>query len=149
VDEAHDLSPDTLEEVRLLSNLETAEDKLLQIILAGQPELDKKLDSVELRQLKQRVALRTQLGALSAKQTQEYIEQRLRIAGADSNAPAIFSEEAVIAVYSYSRGYPRLINTICENALISAYARQSPMVTARIIEDVANEFRLEAFIPVQ
>jgi len=149
VDEAHDLSPDTLEEVRLLSNLETAEDKLLQIILAGQPELDKKLDSVELRQLKQRVALRTQLGALSAKQTQEYIEQRLRIAGADSNAPAIFPEEAVIAVYSYSRGYPRLINTICENALISAYARQSPMVTARIIEDVANEFRLEAFIPVQ
>jgi general secretion pathway protein A len=149
VDEAHDLSPETLEEVRLLSNLETAEDKLLQIILAGQPELDKKLDSVELRQLKQRVALRTQLGALSAKQTQEYIEQRLRIAGADSNAPAIFSEEAIIAIYSYSRGYPRLINTICENALISAYARQSPTVTARIIEDVANEFRLEAFIPVQ
>ena len=85
VDEAHDLSADTLEELRLLSNLETAEDKLVQIVLAGQPELDKKLDSVELRQLKQRIALRTQLGALSAKQTQEYIEQRLRIAGVDSS----------------------------------------------------------------
>jgi general secretion pathway protein A len=122
---------------------------LLQIILAGQPELDKKLDSVELRQLKQRIALRTQLGALNAKQTEEYIEQRLRIAGKDSSAPPIFSSQAIAAVYSYSRGFPRLINTICENALISAYARQSPTVTARIIEDVANEFRLEAFVPAE
>lgn len=149
VDEAHDMSADTLEEVRLLSNLETAEDKLLQIILAGQPELDKKLDSVALRQLKQRIALRTQLGALNAKQTQEYIEQRLRIAGADSGAPQIFSAEAIAAVFSYSRGFPRLINTICENALISGYARQSSTITARIIEDVANEFRLEAFVPAE
>jgi general secretion pathway protein A len=149
VDEAHDLSADTLEEVRLLSNLENSEDKLVQIILAGQPELDKKLDSVELRQLKQRIALRTQLGALNAKQTQEYIEQRLRIAGVDSSQPPIFSAQAIDHVYSYSRGFPRLINTICENALISAYARQTPTVTARIIEDVATEFRLEAFVPVQ
>ncbi len=148
VDEAHDLSADTLEELRLLSNLETADDKLVQIILAGQPELDKKLDSVELRQLKQRIALRTQLGALSAKQTQEYIEQRLRIAGADSSQPPIFSAQAIDQVYSYSRGFPRLINTICENALISAYARQSLTVSARIIEDVATEFRLDAFVPV-
>lgn len=149
VDEAHDLSADTLEELRLLSNLETAEDKLLQIVLAGQPELDKKLDSVELRQLKQRIALRTQLGALTSKQTQEYIEQRLRIAGAESNAAPLLSQQAIAAVYSYSGGFPRLINTICENALISAYARQSPTVTAGIIEDVANEFRLEAFVPAQ
>jgi general secretion pathway protein A len=148
VDEAHDLPEDTLEEVRLLSNLETPEDKLLQIILAGQPELDKKLDSVDLRQLKQRIALRTQLGALNAKQTQEYIEQRLRIAGADSSAHPIFSTQAMAATYSYSRGFPRLINTICENALISAYARQSPTVTSRIIEDVASEFRLEGLLPV-
>ena len=149
VDEAHDLSADTLEELRLLSNLETAEDKLVQIILAGQPELDEKLDSVGLRQLKQRIALRTQLGALSAKQTQEYIEQRLRIAGADSSQPPIFNPQAIDQVYSYSRGFPRLINTICENALISAYARQSPTVTGRIIENVATEFRLDAFVPVQ
>ncbi len=120
----------------------------MQIILAGQPELDKKLDSVELRQLKQRIAVRTQLGALSAKQTQEYIEQRLRIAGADSSQPPIFSAQAIESLYSYSRGFPRLINTICENALISAYAKQSPTVTARIIEDVAVEFRLAAFEPV-
>lgn len=145
VDEAHDLPVDTLEELRLLSNLETTDDKLLQIILVGQPELDKKLDSVELRQLKQRIALRTQLGALNAKQTQEYIDQRLRIAGADPVARPLFSEQAISAVYTYSRGFPRLINIICENALISAYARQSTTVSERIIEDVASEFRLESF----
>jgi type II secretory pathway predicted ATPase ExeA len=145
VDEAHDLPVDTLEELRLLSNLETTEDKLLQIILVGQPELDKKLDSVELRQLKQRIALRTQLGALTAKQTQEYIDQSLRIAGADLNAHPLFSPQAVAAIYSYSRGYPRLINILCENALISAYAKEIATVTARIIEDVAVEFRLESF----
>ncbi len=148
VDEAHDLSADTLEELRLLSNLETTEDKLIQIILVGQPELDKKLDSNELRQLKQRIALRAQLGALTAQQTKEYIEQRLRIAGADPNAPPIFSPEAVDSVYAYSRGYPRLINTICENALIGAYARQLSLVTPGIVDDVAGEFRLEpALVP--
>jgi general secretion pathway protein A len=144
VDEAHDLPVDTLEELRLLSNLETTEDKLLQIILVGQPELDKKLDSVELRQLKQRIALRTQVGALTPKQTREYIEQRLRIAGADPGFRPLFSPQAVAAVYSFSRGFPRLINIICENALVSAYARQSPTVTEGIIEDVASEFRLES-----
>ena len=102
-----------------------------------------------MRQLKQRIALRTQLGALNAKQTQDYIDQRLRIAGADSSQPPIFSAQAVDQVFSYSRGFPRLINTICENALISAYARQTSTVTARIIEDVATEFRLDAFVPVQ
>ncbi len=145
VDEAHDLPVDTLEELRLLSNLETTDDKLLQIILVGQPELDKKLDSVELRQLKQRIALRTQLGALSAKQTQEYIEQRLRIAGAEPSSRPLLSPQAIAAVHSFSRGFPRLINIICENALISAYARQSPTVSERIIEDVAKEFRLDSF----
>ncbi len=149
VDEAHDLSADTLEELRLLSNLETTEDKLIQIILVGQPELDKKLDSNELRQLKQRIALRAQLGALTAQQTKEYIEQRLRIAGADPNAPPIFSPEAVDSVYAYSRGYPRLINTICENALIGAYARQLSLVTPSIVDDVAGEFRLEPALAPQ
>jgi general secretion pathway protein A len=143
VDEAHDLPADTLEELRLLSNLETAEDKLLQIVLVGQPELDKKLDSNELRQLKQRIALRAQLGSLTAQQTQEYIEQRLKIAGADGNTPQLFSPQAIAAVYAYSKGLPRLINTICENSLLSAYARQSSNVTARIVEDVATEFRLQ------
>ena len=144
VDEAHDLPVDTMEELRLLSNLETTEEKLLQIILVGQPELDKKLDSVELRQLKQRIALRTQLGALTIKQTQEYIEQRLRIAGADLDARPMFSPQSIVAVHTYSRGFPRLINIICENALLSAYGRQSQTVTAGIIEEIANDFRLEA-----
>lgn len=149
VDEAHDLPAETLEELRLLSNLETSEDKLLQIVLAGQPELDVMLDSVELRQLKQRIALRTQLGALTAEQTQVYIDQRLRIAGADPNGEPLISPEAISAVYSYSHGFPRLINTICENSLISAYARQSPTVTPDIVEDVANDFRLAPLWPLE
>jgi general secretion pathway protein A len=95
--------------------------------------------------LKQRIALRTQLGALTAKQTQEYIEQRLRIAGADISSNPLFSPQAVAAIFTYSRGYPRLINILCENALISAYAKEVSTVTARIIEDVAVEFRLESF----
>ena len=144
VDEAHDLPVETLEELRLLSNLETTDDKLIQIILMGQPELDTKLDSVELRQLKQRIPLRTQLGALTAKQTQEYIEQRLRIAGADPLSRPLFTPQAIAAVHSCSRGYPRLINIICENALISAYARQLPTVKEQIVEDLATELRLDA-----
>ena len=144
VDEAHDLPVDTLEELRLLSNLETTDDKLIQIILMGQPELDKKLDSVELRQLKQRISLRTQLGALTEKQTQEYIEQRLRIAGADPVSRPLFSPRAIAAVYSYSRGLPRLINVICENALLSAYARQLQTVKEQVIEDLATELRLDS-----
>jgi len=143
VDEAHDLPVDTMEELRLLSNFETAEDNLLQVLLVGQPELEKKLESVELRQLKQRIAIRTQLGALTSKQTQTYIEQRLRIAGADPGSRVLFSPAAIAEVHSFSCGIPRLINIICENALVSAYARHSPVVSERIIEDVAVELRLE------
>jgi general secretion pathway protein A len=143
VDEAHHLSADILEEVRLLSNLETTDDKLLQIVLVGQPELDEKLDSVGLRQLKQRIAVRTQLEPLDADETRQYIGQRLQIAGAETSAPALFSEPAIAAVHRYSRGLPRLINTICENALLAAYARQSAEVTPDIIVDVATEFRLD------
>ncbi|MGA2170691.1 MAG: AAA family ATPase [Terracidiphilus sp.] len=143
VDEAHHLSADILEEVRLLSNLETTDDKLLQIVLVGQPELDEKLDSVELRQLKQRIAVRTQLGALDADETKRYIEQRLQIAGEEPHSSPLFSEEAIATVHRYSRGLPRLINTICENALIAAYARRLPSVTPDIVGYVAKEFRLD------
>ena len=143
VDEAHHLSPDILEEVRLLSNLETTDDKLLQILLVGQPELDEKLDSVELRQIKQRVAVRTQLCALDSEETYRYIQRRLEISGEDANASPIFSMEAIATVHSYSRGFPRLINTICENALIAAYAKRLPSVTPEIVESVAKEFRLD------
>jgi type II secretory pathway predicted ATPase ExeA len=142
VDEAHHLSADTLEEIRLLSNLETTDDKLLQIVLVGQPELDETLDSFGLRQLKQRIALRAQLGPLDANETKEYIERRLLTAGAHSQGGPLFSEQTVAKVHYHSRGIPRLINTICENALITAYARQSPCITPDIIEDVAKDFRL-------
>jgi general secretion pathway protein A len=143
IDEAHHLSAEVLEEVRLLSNLETTNDKLLQIILVGQPELEEKLDSVGLRQLKQRIAVRAQLGPLDANETKGYIEQRLQIAGASLRPTPLFSEETITEVYRHSRGFPRLINTICENALITAYARQMPTVTPDVIADVAKEFRLD------
>ena len=142
VDEAHHLSAEILEEVRLLSNLETTDDKLLQIVLAGQPELDEKLDSVGLRQLKQRIAVRTQLAPLDAEETERYIAQRLLVAGSDSNRSPLFPEPTVAEVYRYSKGLPRLINSICENALIAAYARRFPQVTPDIIENVAKELRL-------
>src|SRR5580698_8569272 len=145
VDEAHHLSAEILEEVRLLSNLETSDDKLLQIVLVGQPELDEKLDSVGLRQLKQRIALRAHLGSLDAEETKEYIERRLKIAGGGERSTPIFPPEAIAAIFRTSRGIPRLINSISENSLIAAYARQSSTVTPDIIEDVAREFRLESF----
>jgi general secretion pathway protein A len=143
VDEAHLLSDELLEEVRLLSNLETFDDKLLQIVLVGQPELDDKLDSFGLRQLKQRIALRTHLDPLSFEETQRYIEQRLQIASSNPDPPQIFSSRSVASIYRYSKGFPRLINTICENALISAYAQQVTTVTPSMIEEIAHEFRLD------
>lgn len=142
VDEAHHLSKELLEEIRLLSNLETFDDKLIQIVLVGQPELDIKLDSMGLRQLKQRIALRTQLGPLSFEETQRYIEHRLQVAGADLEQAPLFPPNAVAKVYEHSRGYPRLINTICENCLITAYARQEPAISPDIVDEVAREFRI-------
>ena len=142
IDEAHHLSEEILEEVRLLSNLETTDEKLLQIVLVGQPELDEKLDSIDLRQLKQRIALRAHLGSLDADETREYIERRLEIAGAELGRKPIFSAEAIAAIFRHSQGLPRLINSISENALIAAYARQLPVVPVEIVDDVAREFRL-------
>jgi general secretion pathway protein A len=142
VDEAHHLSTDILEEIRLLTNLETADQKLLQILLVGQPELDDKLDSAELRQLKQRIALRSHLAALDLEETAGYIERRLRLAG-NPDASNLFPRETIEAVYRHCRGIPRLINTICENALIAAYSRQAPSVTPRIIDSIAMDFRLD------
>ena len=143
VDEAHLLSEELLEEVRLLSNLETYDDKLLQIVLVGQPELDEKLDSKGLRQLKQRIALRTHLSPLTFEETQRYVEHRLEIAGAGEKASSLFSSKALATVFKVSRGYPRLINTICENSLITAYARQTSVITPEIVNLVAKEFRLD------
>jgi len=146
VDEAHHLSEELLEEVRLLTNLETIDDKLLQIVLVGQPELDVKLDSSQLRQLKQRISIRAHLGPLTPEETKQYIEHRLQVAGSESKEEAIFPPATVDAVYHHSRGIPRLINTICENALIIGYARQMPSISADIIHDVAREFRLDTSV---
>src|SRR5579872_4768383 len=123
VDEAHHLSSDVLEEVRLLTNLETPQEKLLQILLVGQQELDEKLDSVDLRQLKQRIALRSHLKNLDLEETRGYVYRRLEIAGC-SNPPEIFPIGTIAELHRQSRGFPRLINTLCENALIHGYARQ-------------------------
>jgi len=147
VDEAHDLSAEALEEVRLLTNLETAQKKLLQVLLVGQPELDEKLDSIELRQLKQRIALRCHLGPLDLEETSGYIRHRLQLAGTNPDTANLFSDETVEAVYRYSGGTPRLINTICENALITAYARQLASVPAEIVDEVANDLRLTLVHP--
>jgi general secretion pathway protein A len=147
VDEAHHLSMDALEEVRLLTNLETAQHKLLQIVLVGQPELDNKLDSVNMTQLKQRIAIRSHLQPLDSEETKGYIERRLQLVGANSHTETIFPANTMAAVYRHSRGIPRLINTICENALISAYAKQMRSVTPQIIDDVAEDFRLDVVRP--
>lgn len=142
VDEAQLLSWELLEEIRLLTNLETSQQKLLQIVLVGQPELDQKLDSPHLRQLKQRVGLRCRLEPLSLDELRGYIHRRLELAGANSHGATIFADGAIESVHRFSRGIPRLINTLCENALVSGYARQSSQVTPEIIQEVATDFRL-------
>ena len=124
-----------------MTNLETADQKLLQILLVGQPELDEKLDSVELRQLKQRIALRSHLASLDLSETKAYIERRLHLAGSP-DAAKLFPQETIAAVHRHCHGTPRLINTVCENALIAAYSRQAPSVTPEIIDTIASDFRL-------
>jgi general secretion pathway protein A len=147
VDEAHHLAPEALEEVRLLTNLETPQHKLLQIVLVGQPELDDKLDSAKMTQLKQRIAVRSHLEPLTAEETKAYIERRLQLVGANSHTEILFPAKTIAAVYRHSRGIPRLINTICENALISGYAQQLRSITPNIIDGVAEDFRLNVIRP--
>jgi general secretion pathway protein A len=143
VDEGQLLAWDVLEEIRLLTNLETVEQKLLQIILMGQPELEQKLDSPSLRQLKQRISFRCRLEPLSQDQMRDYILHRLEIAGGRANAASLFPETTMRAVAYYSRGIPRLINTLCENALIEGFARQARVITAEMVSQIAVDSRLE------
>ncbi|MGB7437517.1 MAG: AAA family ATPase [Candidatus Acidiferrum sp.] len=143
VDEAQLLSCELLEEIRLLTNLETSLFKLLQIVLVGQPELEAKLDSPQLRQLKQRIAMRYRLAPLDLQDVRGYIHRRLELAGANSRAASTFPEESLATVHRYSRGIPRLINTICENCLISGYSRQAKQITPAIVEEVSTDLCLE------
>src|SRR5438477_10755376 len=122
VDESHQLTTAVLEEIRLLTNLETAQQKLVQVLLVAQPEFDDTLESVEFRQPKQRVAIRCHLGPLNRRNTAIYIRGRLGLAGANSHADSIFSEQAIDAVYRYSQGVPRIINNVCDQAMTAAYA---------------------------
>jgi general secretion pathway protein A len=141
IDEAQNLSQEVLEGVRVLSNFETAEEKLLQILLVGQPELDARLNETGMRQLKQRIALRCHLSPLSFAECREYIAGRLEIAG---GAASIIAESAVEAIYSYSCGVPRLINILCDNGLLSAYALSEKYVTGAMIEEIARSLHISA-----
>jgi general secretion pathway protein A len=146
VDEAQNLSPQMLEEIRLLTNLETSTEKLLQIVLAGQPELEQKLNQPQLRQLRQRITLRAKTRQLTLDETQGYIQERMRIAGAEN--PDIFSPEAVAAVHRYARGIPRVTNLLCEHALVSSFADQKNPVPGEIVEEVARDFDLHIIDPM-
>jgi len=146
IDEAQNLSPQLLEEIRLLTNLETSTEKLLQIVLAGQPELEAHLAQPQLRQLRQRITLRSRTQALSREETEGYIHERLKIAGASD--AEVFSPEAVEAVHRYARGIPRVINLLCEHSLINAFVDHQKPIQKETVEDVAQEFQLDRIDPV-
>jgi general secretion pathway protein A len=142
VDEAHKLSPELLEEIRLLTNFETAEQKLLQIILAGQTELSAVLDRPDLRQLKQRIAVRLRIDALRAEEVAQYMESRWTRAGAKAALP--FRVDAIHLIAQASNGIPRVINAICDNALTNAFGDNAVTIDARRIADVLSDLHIPA-----
>lgn len=137
IDEAQNLAPKVLEEVRMLSNLETEKEKLVQIILIGQPQLKEKLNNPKLEQFKQRIALYYHLAPLSRQETDEYIRHRIKLAGAGQNE--VFTSDAIDMLYSHSRGVPRIINLLCDSALLSGYIYDSRQITEKIIYEVVKE----------
>ena len=141
VDEAHNLEWDVLEEIRLLGNLENRNGKLLQIVLAGQPELDRKLDAPNLRQLKQRIVLRTTLQPFTLRDAVEYIVSRLEHAGMPEQT--IFSEELLAEIHIRSQGIPRVINALCDNLLLTAFASETKVCTVPMLDEVCKDMRLE------
>ena len=140
VDEAQNLTDEVLEEIRMLTNLETFTEKLLQIVLVGQPELEQKLKQPQLRQLRQRLTLRAKTHPLTLEETKAYIQQRLRIAG--SNGQQIFEPESVTAIHRYATGIPRVINLLCEHCLVSAFVDQQKTIAPSVVEIVARDFDL-------
>src|SRR5258708_2832495 len=141
VDEAQGLDPATLEEIRLLLNFETPREKLLQIVLAGQPELEIKLKRHELRQLRQRITIRCRTAPLTLEQTYGYIRERLRVAGANGNP--IFEPEAVGCIHVYSHGIPRVINVLCEHSLVNACAEDSRTISPSAVEQAAHDCQFD------
>lgn len=140
VDEAQSLSVELLEEVRLLANIETATQKLLPLVLAGQPELADRLNDPALRQLKQRVALRCEITPFDLQETAAYIATRVRTAGGE--AARLFTREAVTLIHEYSRGIPRTISVMCDNALVSGMALGRQPVDRAIVLEVSSDFDL-------
>jgi general secretion pathway protein A len=137
IDEAQNLAAEILEQLRLISNLETEDDKLIQIILAGQPELTSLLDLPQLRQLNQRIAVRYRLRAMSRAETYTYIRHRMVVAGETGGAS--FSRPALALIYLYSHGLPRLINNLCDRALLVAYGDEQRRISAGIVVKAMTE----------
>lgn len=140
IDEAQSLSAELIEEIRLLSNIETPVEKLLPIVLVGQPELAERLNSQPFRQMKQRIALRAALRPLGPQETAAYVAKRLRVAGGECSS--IFTQRAIEAVYACSRGIPRTISVICDNALVTGFALERRPVDADVIAEVVNDLDL-------
>src|SRR5271155_1781680 len=140
VDEAQNLSDDLLEEIRLLTNLETFTEKLLQVVLVGQPELEQKLKQPHLRQLRQRLSMRAKTYPLGFEETESYVAERLRIAG--SNGQDIFDPESLVAIHRHSSGIPRVINLLCEHCLVSAFVDQQKVIAPMVVDGVARDFEL-------
>jgi type II secretory pathway predicted ATPase ExeA len=143
IDEAQNLSYRVLEEIRMLSGIETTKEKVLRIILAGQPELNDKLNSKDLVQLVQRVRLRFHLSALSSAETVSYIDHRLEVAG--SQGRRIFAEDTYPTIYRYTGGVPRLINTLCDTCMMAAFGRESDVVTAEDLQAALRELQWVEF----
>lgn len=141
VDEAQNLTPACLEEVRMISNLETEKDKLIQIVLIGQPQLREKLQMPRLEQLRQRVLIHYHLNALSEEETSGYIWHRLDHAKSNGlDYRALFDSEALARIYQHTRGLPRLINGLCDHALLTGFLLEAKLITSNIIEEAASEF---------
>jgi general secretion pathway protein A len=141
VDEAHNLDWDVLEEIRLLGNLENRRGKMLQILLVGQPELDRKLEAPDFRQLKQRVALRCMLQPFQLEETLDYIDSRMTRAGLKKQA--VFPLDILREIHYRTQGIPRLINAMCDNLLLTAFALETKVVTMAMIDEVAADMRLQ------
>ncbi len=138
IDEAQNLSHRLLEQIRMLSNLEADNEKLLQIILVGQPELRDKLKSPLLRQLRQRISVRYHIQPLSCEEVPLYIDHRLKMAGANGSAP-IFSEGALRSIFAYSKGIPRLINVVCDKALLTGFVQERKDIDETLIQQAILE----------
>lgn len=147
IDEAQNLTPQVLEQIRLLSNLETDKEKLLQIVLIGQPELQEKLKLYELRQLNQRITARYHLLPLSREETSQYIAYRLYVVGGKNKV--VFTPKAIKLIYKWSRGIPRLINSICDRCLLIGFTKETKEITHKIVNQAIRELRGQLYYPEQ